>query len=174
MKIQIIHSNHLLFPYVNSKATTCPIYNFYSVNMMGERLHLQPSTTLMRILNSTNYGEENTIEFDKAYAYQLMTDNDCFMQLMELLYKTTISDTVIILCDYDNYVVAPIIDSLTKFIQERYGLISYFISSIEDIDDLSFSEFSNIGFLNYQSDIERYQAMNINEDYARVVSDEKI
>lgn len=164
MKLEFIHNNYLLYPYLDSKINIqkCPVFNFLSVSSIKaiQLNDLIPLTPVKKLLIESSYGDADTKIFDMAYAKQININqktNIAFMTLMSVLPQ---ADTTIVLSDFLNPYITPIVDSLTKYIQERYGIISYFIKHPEDIDDLAFSEFSNEGFLNYQSDMENF---HINE-----------
>ena len=52
--------------------------------------------------------------------------------------------------------VEAIVDSLIKFIQERYSLQSFLINDIDDIDPFATSTFiTEGGYLNYIDDVKR-------------------
>lgn len=164
MKLEFVHNNYLLYPYIESKMNIqkCPVFKFLTVSSINAIPldDLTPITPVKKLLVESDYGDGDTKLFDIAYAKQINIDqktNIAFMTLMSILPQV---NTTIILSDFLNPYITPIVDSLTKYIQERYGIISYFIKHPDDIDDLAFSEFSNEGFLNYQADME---AFHINE-----------
>ena len=97
------------------------------------------------------------------YAEQLMNDKASFfdfMKMMSSLQSTEGSDEVIVVTNYTHPVVMPIVDSLVKFIQERYGIRSYISKYPEDIDPYTVSEFEDMEhYMLYLKDIEWYENM---------------
>ena len=66
-------------------------------------------------------------------------------------------EEVIVLTDYTHPNSIPIIDSLIKFIQQRYSLQTIIINEITDIDPLQEFDFeSQEGYRNYMNDLGRY------------------
>lgn len=121
-----------------------PIYNFYSLLDCGIYLNnLRPVDELKILLRDSIFGDSETLEFDKAYANQLIANPYSFMDLELLLGSVTNNESTILLSNYNNRVIMPILDSLLKLIQERYGLDYFIYNIVEDIDDTEYSQFSD-------------------------------
>ena len=133
-------------------------FNFYSIIQYGVMLNnLIPVPNVMILLRESEYGDGNSLLFDQAYANQLIVNEPSFIDLMSLLCNIEYQDEVILMSNYNNRVIMPILDSLLKFIQEKYGIDSFLINTIDDIDDLSSSEFeSPIKYQTFVHDIQRY------------------
>lgn len=140
-----------------------PIFNFYSFSSYGIRLpYLGPTKDIVdKYLINTSFdnGDEMTYEFDRQYAIQLIQNNQSFMDLMQIMSAlndpTLKSNDVIVLTNYENPFVQIVMDSLIKFIQQRYGVQSYIINDVLDITDFDFSEFSMEGYNNFVNDMQR-------------------
>lgn len=150
-----------------------PIFNFYSTSCYGIPLkNLAPSKEIVDkylLNNSFENGDEMTYQFDMNYASQLFNDDNSFIDLMILLFAVNGGDInysneeqvskggdVIVLTNYSNVFMQVILDSLMKYIQQRYGIQSYIINDINDYDSLEYSEFSDIGMCNFISDTARF------------------
>ena len=114
------------------------LYNFGSIISLGVRLDaLYPQPNVMAFLKEADFGEgddELSLRFDTAYMQQLLTNENSFKALMMFLTETQEEKDVIVLCNYNEHNFQPVVESLIKFIQERYGINSYVVSTIEDIE----------------------------------------
>ena len=151
-------SNQLLSNYITTKceAGKAIAFQFYSLFMYGIQLnHLIPRKDIMQYLNSDIEGDENTRQFDILYADQLLNDRVTFYDLMTMISPLQMYEEILVISNYNHPNVTPIIDSIIKFIQQRYGLESYIINYPEDIDPFVFSEFkTDIGYQTYIKDFE--------------------
>lgn len=157
--------NYIVTKGESGKAT---VFKFFSIINYGITLNnLMPREDVMRHLSySLNYPdleEQESKEFDMEYANQIISDKASFYDLMKVmssLQDNENTDEVMIVSNYTHPVVMPIIDSLSKFIQQRYGIQTYIVNYPEDIDPYSISEFeSDIGYSNYLHDIEWFYNM---------------
>ena len=116
------------------------LYNFGSIINAGIRLDaLYPQPNVMVLLKEAKFGEgddELTLRFDTAYMQQLLNDTDSFKTLMKFMVETQEDKDIIILCNYNERNFQPVVESLIKFIQERYGINSYVVSVFEDMDGI--------------------------------------
>ena len=132
--------DNILTKYIIDKNDTDKIklYNFGSIIGLGTRLDaLYPQPNVMALLKAADFGEgddELSLRFDKAYMYQILNSDDSFKALMTFMVETQEEKDIIILCNYNEPNFQPVIESLIKFIQERYGINSYIVSAIEDIE----------------------------------------
>lgn len=150
-----------------------PIFNFYSTSCYGVPLkNLCPRKEIVDkylLNNSFEDGDESTYKFDMEYANQLYNDENSFIDLMVLMFAVNGGNVannseeeilkggdVIVLTNYSNIFMQVILDSLMKYIQQRYGIQSYIINDINDYDSLEYSEFSNTGMCNFISDVSRF------------------
>jgi len=133
-------------------------FNFYSLLQYGIMLNnLIPVPEVMSLLKQSSYGDSDTYLFDKEYANQLVIHTPSFIDLMNMLSNIEHQDEIILISNYSNRMIMPILDSLLKLIQERYGIDSYLTNTLDDIDQFSVSEFASpIQYNVFVSDIQRY------------------
>ena len=111
----------------------------------------------MSLLKQSGFGDADTYLFDKEYANQLVSHTPSFIDLMNMLSNIEHQDEIILISNYSNRMIMPILDSLLKLIQERYGIDSYLINTLDDIDQFSVSEFASPMQYNiFVSDVQRY------------------
>lgn len=154
-----------LLDYIKIKHTYkhCPVYRFCTVFMYGESIEMiAPLPNIVEILRQINPTSDiNSYEFDCAYANQLLTYMPSFECLMLVMNSFQNSEEVFINCNYKHEVLYPIIDSLIKFIQERYGVRAYIVKERSDIDELKTCDFeTQEGYRNFLTDYSRYQIMS--------------
>lgn len=162
MKLQFININDMrLLEYVKDKVRVenAPVFNFYSMLDFGYRVEaLKPLPNIMQYLSFANsFNDDNyTVQFDKAYAYQILYNEASFLDLMKIISMVENTETVIVVTNHSHPIVEAIVDSLIKFIQERYALQSFIINDLDDIDQFATSTFETEGgYLNYIDDLKR-------------------
>ena len=141
----------LLFGRICNLATTerTKILNFNSLNEKYPRLHLIPPMSL---------GSKNEYEFDMKYAVYLLSDPNAFIDLMQVMYPLYAGDDVFLLVD-DGPIMEMVVESFRKFIQERYGYTSAYITCVEDLLNAQDGDFSELGTMNMHDDKERLAYM---------------
>ena len=141
----------LLLGRIGNLATTerTKILNFNSLNERYPRLHLMPPLDL---------GPKSEYDFDMKYAAYLLNDPDAFIDLMQIMYPLYQGDDVFLLVD-DGPVMEMIVESFQKFIQQRYGYNSAYITCLEDLLNADDGDFSELGTLNMHDDRERLSYM---------------
>ena len=101
-------------------------------------------------------GRYDTYEFDVNYANWIIYNDPIFVQLMNIMSNVYNGFDVFITISEEDW-SADLVDSLMKFIQERYGVVGASVKCIEDyycISDVEFIE--GIGLMNIQNDMERF------------------
>jgi len=162
MKLNIVdpQNDQRLIEYISIRSISMARlpFNFYSLLQYGIMLNnLIPVPEVMSLLKQSRYGDADTYLFDKEYANQLISHTPSFIDLMNLLSNIEHQDEIILISNYSNRMIMPILDSLLKLIQERYGIDSYLINTLDDIDQFSVSEFASpIQYNLFVSDIQRY------------------
>lgn len=162
MKLNIVdpQNDQRLIEYISIRSISMARlpFNFYSLLQYGIMLNnLIPVPEVMSLLKQSRYGDADTYLFDKEYANQLISHTPSFIDLMNLLSNIEHQDEIILISNYSNRMIMPILDSLLKLIQERYGIDSYLINTLDDIDQFSVSEFASPMQYNlFVSDIQRY------------------
>lgn len=120
-------------------------YNFYSIIDYGIRLdHLYPNPQALALLKESDYGDGDTLRFDQAYAAQILGDDKSFVDFMSLMHGVIRDEETILMSNYTSRIVMPVLDSLLKFVQQRYGIIGFIVNTIDDLDTLGSSEFGTL------------------------------
>ena len=162
MKLEIVDPmiDQNLIEWVMTKGDSgkAAVFRYYSLWMYGLPLNcLQPKQEIMKYLFESEEGDQNSKIFDQLYAEQIMNDKGTFFDMMTFLESLERYDETIIVSNYTHPNVYPILDSLIKFIQQRYGIQTFIINDSYDIDPFSVSEFeTEEGYQNYLRDIEWY------------------
>lgn len=163
MKLEIIDANSRdLVEYirVQCEINHNPVFRFFSILDYGYPLNgLIPSPQVISLLKESQFGDSDTLLFDKAYANQLLF-SESFIDFMKLLYRIQETDNTILITNYLNPNVTPIVDSLLKLIQQRYGLNVFIVNDIDDIDRFGISDFASWeGYSVYLEDVKRVAEM---------------
>lgn len=178
MKLSIIdpQNDQRLVEYILLKSISMSRlpFNFYSIIDYGIRLNnLLPTKETMLWLRSSEYSDAESFNFDSIYANQLLNYEPSFIDLMNLLSNIEYQEETILMSNYNNKLIMPILDSLLKLIQERYGIDYYIINVLEDIDSISFSEFASpMQYSTFITDIQRYYKLT--KQRIPVASEEEI
>ena len=164
MKLQFIDpSSPILMDYIVTKGDSgkAAVFRYYTLFMYGYPLNcLQPKPDIIKYLFESQDGDESSRTFDQLYADQIINDKGSFFDFMTFMEALQNYDEVIIVSNYMHPNVYPILDSLMKLIQQRYGIRSYIINDIYDIDLFALSDFeTEIGYQNYLRDVEWYLTM---------------
>jgi len=99
-------------------------------------------------------------QFDIMYANYLISDDNAFFEMMKIVMSLYMGKDVYVLITRDGGILEILTESLQKFIQQRYGIISININCIEDlkyIEDVS--QFTIQGLYNLDIDKERFSYM---------------
>lgn len=126
------------------------VYNMGSIHQTGMNIsNLIPA-----------YNTIDNKEFDLYYANSLLHDKTLFITYMQIIYDLYMGFNVFVLVngtkgDYSEYAV----ESLIKFIQQRYGIISNVLESEEDFDTLVEHDFSLTGLYNLDIDKEKFNIL---------------
>lgn len=162
MKLEFININSqelLNYVKLKSESGVVPVFNFYSVIQIGEWARaLEPLPNVLERLSFafTFNDDQYTLDFDRQYAFQLLSNQNSFTMLMKIMMLVETMDEVIIITNHSNPYVEVVVDSLIKFIQQRYSIQSYIINDIGDIDSFATSNFkTEEGFNNYMMDVNK-------------------
>ena len=104
----------------------------------------------------SDYRDEK--EFDIMYANYIINNDNAFIDLMKIIYDEYDSgniDPICILVERDE-IRDCLTESLIKFIQQRYGINSYLINTVEDREYREPSSFDITGLYNLDQDKERF------------------
>lgn len=165
MKLEFININSqelLNYVKLKSESGVVPVFNFYSVIQIGEWARaLEPLPNVLERLSFafTFNDDQYTLDFDRQYAFQLLSNQNSFTMLMKIMMLVETMDEVIVITNHSNPYVEVVVDSLIKFIQQRYSIQSYIINDIDDIDSFANSNFNTEeGFNNYMIDINKIKS----------------
>lgn len=142
----------------------CSVFRFYTLVMYGESLDgLIPLPYVMDILRKETFeGDSNSRDFDIAYANQLMTNPRSHMDLMKLVGSFQFCEETFLLSEYERNSV---VNSLIKFITERYSINTFLVKDVIDLDELSVSNFnSEEGYTNLINDLDMFNMKYLTED----------
>ena len=142
----LLLGNTSVIPYLSNDYI---IYNLSSYNEMYNRIYLLPPQEL-----AVHYNDEKT--FDLLYAQTIINDNFCFMELMKVIIPLYEGKNVLLLISES---LENVTESLMKFIQGRYGIISYIVENESDLETLKESDFSINGLYNLDIDKERFSRL---------------
>lgn len=113
--------------------------------------------TSMRTVNNSSIPQNvfiHSVEFDIRYANTILSIPQLYEAFMKMMIPNFRGELVLVLVDRDEYRDA-IMESLIKFIQQRYGYNCWIVEDYEDIDFLKESSFSQNGILTMREDIKR-------------------
>lgn len=162
MKLVVGTPNVIISVYRNYKYKSF-IFNIGSLyqQIPIERLSSLIPTSSVFIQSEVGLEDRN---FDLWYANYLLTDVNAFKALMKIIYPLYCGDDVFCIIDRDDYREL-FLESILKFIQQRYGFNGYVISENDDFNYISDSSFSISGLYNLDIDKERYAILCQQENY---------
>jgi hypothetical protein len=142
------------------------LYNFGSILDLGIRLDkLYPEPNVMAMLKEADFGDgdyELSLRFDRYYMQQLLSNEESFKQLMLFMTETQDDNDVYIICNYNEHTFQPVIESLIKFIEERYSVlasVANIIDDVEGIENIPINHETRPGILNFIEDCGRYSKL---------------
>ena len=100
----------------------------------------------------------DSVDFDIQYATAIMNDPQMFGLFVKMMCQSFNGNLVILLVQRDNYRDL-FMESLIKFIQQRYGYGCWIVESLEDIQSIGESIYKPNGLMVIADDINRYQSM---------------
>ena len=103
-------------------------------------------------VTSVNFG----YEFDCWYANYLLNNDNSYRQLLDILREVYNGNIVYIMIDPQFELINELIESLNKFLIERYGLYPNIIRDINDLDTLTETEFTTTGLMLLDREFENY------------------
>lgn len=99
-----------------------------------------------------------SVQFDINYASALTNDPNMFCKLSMIVSTVYEGIIPIILVQRDAYRDA-IMESIIKFIQQKYGLISWIVEDPDDVLCIKEHPITPYGLLNLNNDIKRFDAI---------------
>jgi len=110
---------------------------------------------------------QNGRNFDIEYANALLTDINKFSDLMKLIYPLYVFSDVAVIVVYNprSEWLYDTLESISKFIQQRYGITSYLINDLNDFEFVERSDPNIFGITNLDHDKEVYVGIQQNPNY---------
>ena len=136
-------------------------FNLFSILDYGFRLDkLAPIDMILPYLKEDENGSDvNSLNFDKMYASQIIGNDEVFIDFMKLMNRVNEEEDTVLISNYNSPIIMPIIDSLLKFIQQRYGINAFILNALEDYESihLKYCEFGSCEQqMVYMKDVERF------------------
>jgi len=133
------------------------IFNICSLNETYPRLRILPPVDF-RFMPSQN-AEMAEYDFDMRYAQWILTDQNAFFDLMQIVYSLYQGYDVFLLISDIDITLDAYAQSLFKFIQQRYGYNTTIINNVEDLFNAEEYQISGLGAVNLMDDKERLSFM---------------
>lgn len=118
--------------------------------------NLTPSSSCVTV-SSMQLNDER--QFDIAYANYLMTNEAAFVDIMKIMYNLYQGYDVFCISDVSDEYNELFVESVLKFIQQRYGFNGQILGSPEDFMYTSDSTFTIQGLYYLDLDKERFVAV---------------
>lgn len=96
-----------------------------------------------------------SVEFDIQYANALVSDPVLFSKLLSIVSVSYEGYIVILLVERDSYRDA-VMESIIKFIQQRYGYNCWIVEDLEDIEYLKETNYTPAGLMALNEDLMRF------------------
>lgn len=103
-------------------------------------------------------------EFDDWYLYQIINNDQLFMNFMYIVSQLRNGRDVILLMYRQSEAIDAMNEALLKFIQVRYGYNYQIVDDANSIDYYDQSTFTTEGIMQFDQDYQRYQAILIKYD----------
>lgn len=133
------------------------VFNICSLNESYPRLRVLPPIDLRRIPSQNP--EMSEYEFDIRYAQWILSDNNAFFDLMQIVYSLYQGYDVFLLISNIDPSLDAYAQSLFKLIQQRYGINVAIINDIEDLFNAEDVQITGLGAANLMDDKERLSFM---------------
>lgn len=137
-------------PFICGEPDNMVIFNFSSYKEGFNRL------TGLNPLNYYPIGISTTYEFDLWYANFIINNSDSYKEFIDIMRYLYNGVDVCILVDLNLEFSNLLIESLSKFISERYGYVSNIIKDIDDVNYLKNGEFTVSGLLLLDKEFDKY------------------
>lgn len=133
------------------------VFNICSLNEQYPRLRILPPIDFRYL--PVQSPESAEYEFDMRYAQWILSDQNAFFDLMQIIYSLYQGFDVFLLISDTDPSLDAYAQSLFKFIQQRYGYNTTIINSMEDLFNAEDYQISGLGAINLMDDKERLSFM---------------
>ena len=103
-----------------------------------------------------------SVDFDIQYSAMIMNNQILFVKLMMILSNSYEGAISIVLVQHDFYRDA-IMESIIKFIQQRYGYNCWVIEDPDDIIYINEPHYTPMGLLNLDADLQRFDSLFVGQ-----------
>ena len=124
-------------------------------------------------INNTNMPHNlfvHSVEFDIQYANALMNNPEMFDDLMQIMIPCYEGEVVVVLVQHDVFRDA-VMESLIKFIQQRYGYNCWIMNDQDDLECIDETSFSTYGLMALDDDIRKHDELCARGVCGKVVFD---
>lgn len=143
---------------VNSKMITMNLSSYYSkTNVDITNLITRISSTLGSSMMPINEFV-NSVQFDMHFASMLENNIDLYINLLKIVTLDYNDYVVVIMVSRDPYRDA-IMESLIKYIQQKYGKSCWIIQDPYDIQFIHEESYTPNGLMNLENDMRRYESL---------------
>lgn len=145
----------VIIPVVTNYGKPCFLYNIGSMFVQKGIEHLKNLTpSSNQIMISSMQLDER--EFDIKYANYLVSNDAAFIDIMKIVYNLYQGFDVFCISDVGDEYNELFIESILKYIQQRYGFNGQILGDIEDFNYTIDSTFTIQGLYNLDIDKERF------------------
>jgi hypothetical protein len=154
--IVFTHNPAFINPIANHCAKQVLVFNLSSL-YSGYRSVSELITSLAPLNNTGLPMPEfvQTVEFDIQYANALLSNPILFSKLLSIVSASYEGNTVVVLVERDWYRDA-VMESLIKFIQQRYGYNCWIVEDLDDIECIKETTYTTPGLLMLHDDLLKY------------------
>ena len=146
----------VIIPVVTSYGKPCFLYNIGSMFMKNGIEYLSNLTPSSSSISISNMQLDDERDFDIRYANYLMTNDAAFIDIMKIIYNLYQGFDVFCISDVWEESNELFVESILKFIQQKYGFNGQILGDVEDFMYTQDSTFTLQGLYNLDIDKERF------------------
>lgn len=145
----IIFANESVFPVLMATPDRYFMLNLFNKIDLGRKLtKLFPPNELLQ------YAPYDSDQFTEVYQAYVENNQEAFKDFMEIMMAHYYNTDVIVLTDLSSPVIFPIMETIMKIIQKRYGYLCYIVTELQDLFHCKESDMSIEGAINFLRDKE--------------------
>lgn len=146
----------VIIPVVTSYGRPCFLYNIGSMFMQKGIEYLSNLTPSSRMINVSSMNLLDERQFDIQYANYLVSNEAAFVDIMKIIYNLYSGFDVFCISDIGDESNELFVESILKYIQQRYGFNGQILGDVEDFQYTVDSTFTIQGLYNLDLDKERF------------------
>lgn len=145
----IIFANESVLPVLMATPDKYFMLNLFHQVDLGKKLSkLFPPSSIFE------YVPYDSDQFPDVYQAYVEKNPDAFKDFMEIMMAYYYNTEVIVLTDLSSPVIYPIMETIVKLIQKRYGYLASIVSEMPDLFHCKESDMSEQGAINFLRDKE--------------------